>query len=156
MSKAEAGCENRDPQITHHIAIMYRTVTDWLQYFRGKKPLTGTPVVRRQKTYSAMSGYAYQYFYEGQREVTEGIEYVFDVSADRKTSFPLSIVVRNIALAQWEQSHERTLESNERYAVAKLALFRAFDETEGPKGLLKPVYVDARQVEELLESLGLD
>lgn len=135
---------------------MYRTMLDWLQYFRRKKPLTGTPVVRRQKTYSAMSGYAYQYFYEGQREVKEGIEYVFDVSADRKTSFPLSIVVRNTALAQWERSHERALESNEKYAVAKLALFRALDETESPKGLLKPVHVDAQQVEELLETLDLD
>ena len=156
MSKAEACGENRDPQITHHLAIMYRTMLDWLRYFRRKKPLTGTPAVRRQKTYSAMSGYAYQYSYEGQREVKEGIEYVFDVSADRKTSFPLSIVVRSKALAQWEQSHERALESNERYAIAKFALFRAFDETESPKGLLRPVNVDARQVEELLESLGLD
>ena len=39
---------------------------DWL---RKKKdaPLTGAPAVRRQKTYSAESGYVYQYFYEGQR-----------------------------------------------------------------------------------------
>ncbi len=129
---------------------------DWLQYFRRKKPLTGAPLAPRQKTYSAMSGYAYQYYYEGQRESKEGIEFVFDVSADRKTSFPLSIVVRNSALAKWEQAHERALESNERYAVAKLALFRAFDETDTPKGLLKPVYVDAKQVEEMLESLGVD
>ena len=129
---------------------------DWLHHFRRKKPLAGAPLAPRQKTYSAMSGYAYQYFYEGQRQVREGIEFVFDVSADRKTSFPLSIVVRSTGLAQWEQKHEQTLESNERYAVAKLALFRAFDETDTPKGLLKPIYVDAQQVEELLESLGLD
>jgi hypothetical protein len=135
---------------------MYRTMLDWMKYFRRKKPLTGAPVVRRQKTYSAMSGYAYQYFYEGQREVKTGIEYVFDVSADRKTSFPLYIVVLNQALAKWEQSHERPLESNERYAVAKLALFRAFDETDSPKALKRPVQVDAKQVEELLESLELD
>lgn len=129
---------------------------DWLPYFRGKKPLTGAPGAPRQKTYSAMSGYAYQYFYQGQRERKEGIEFVFDVSADRKTSFPLSIVLRTAALAQWEQTHEQTLESNERYAVAKVALFRAFDETDTPKGLLKPVYVDAKQVEEMVEILGLD
>ena len=135
---------------------MYRTMRDWLQYLRRKKPLTGAPATPRQKTYSAMSGYAYQYYYQGQREVSEGIEFVFDVSADRKTSFPLSIVVSDAALAQWEQAHERKLGSNERYAVAKLALFRAFDETDTPKGLLKPVRVDAKQVGELLETLGVD
>ena len=135
---------------------MYRTMLDWLQYFRRKKPLTGAPAAPRQKTYSAMSGYAYQYYFGGQRKIRDGIEFVFDVSADRKTSFPLSIVVRGSALSLWEHTHERPLESNERYAVAKLALFRAFDETDTPKGLLKPVYVDANQVEELLESLGLD
>ena len=151
-----AGREYCNPQETVHTAIMYRTMLDWLQYFRSKKPLTGAPVVRRQKTYSAMSGYAYQYFYQGQRQGKEGIEYVFDVSADRKTSFPLSVVVLNQALSQWEKSHERPLESNERYAVAKLALFRAFDETDTPMALKKPVQVDAKQVEELLESLELD
>ena len=135
---------------------MYRTMLDWLQHFRRQKPLTGAPAAPRQKTYSAMSGYAYQYFYTGQRDIKEGIEFVFDVSADRKTSFQLSIIVRNSALAQWEQAHERPLESNERYAVAKLALFRAFDETDTPQGLLKPVHVDAKQVEEILESLDLD
>jgi hypothetical protein len=135
---------------------MYRTMLDWLQYFRPKKPLSGAPAAPRQKTYSAMSGYAYQYFYEGQRDVKEGIEFVFDVSADRKTSFHLSILIRKSALTQWERSHERLLESNERYAVAKLALFRAFDETDTPKGLHKPVRVDAKQVEEILESLDLD
>ena len=135
---------------------MNRTMFDWLQYFRRRKPLTGAPLTPRQKTYSAMSGYAYQYYYQGQREVKAGIEFVFEVSADRKTSFPLSIVVRHSAIAHWEQAHERTLESNERYAIAKVALFRAFDETDVPKGLLKPVYVDATHVGELIESLGLD
>jgi len=40
-----------------------------LNWLRKKKeaPLTGAPAVRRQKTYSAESGYVYQYFYEGQR-----------------------------------------------------------------------------------------
>jgi len=135
---------------------MNRTMFSWLQQLLPKKPLTGAPAQRRQKTYSAMSGYAYQYFYEGQRAVRPGVEYVFDVSADRKTSFPLSIVVRNEAILQWEQTHERSLESNERYAVAKLALFRAFDETDTPKGLKEPVHVDATQLEELLELLGVD
>ena len=53
--------------------------------------------MRRQKTYSAESGYVYQYFYEGQRAATRdgdaGAEYVFNVSADRKSSFSLSVFV---------------------------------------------------------------
>ncbi len=135
---------------------MYRTMLDWLSRFLPKQPLTGAPAIRRQKTYSAMSGYAYQYFYEGQRVLKAGTEYVFDVSADRTTSFPLSIIVRNDAIAAWEKQHQRPLESNERYAVAKLALFRAFDETDTPKGLGQPILVYATQVEELLETLGVD
>jgi hypothetical protein len=43
-------------------------------------PLSGAPAIRRMKTYSAQSGYVYQYFYEVQRP---GTEFVFSVSADR-------------------------------------------------------------------------
>ena len=70
----------------------------------GKKdvPLTGAPAVRRQKTYSAQSGYVYQYFYEGQRPSSPdpGTEFVFDVSSDRKTSAPVSVFVRAAAVDQ--------------------------------------------------------
>ena len=61
-----------------------------LRNFFAKKPppLTGAPAVRRMKSYSAQSGYVYQYFYEGQRPFRSGgesgIEFVFTVSADRK------------------------------------------------------------------------
>jgi len=54
---------------------------------KKEAPLTGAPAVRRQKTYSAESGYVYQYYYEGQRPASRdgssGIEFVFNVSADR-------------------------------------------------------------------------
>ncbi len=59
--------------------------------FRGlfqKKtlPLTGAPAVRRMKTYSAQSGYVYQYYFEGYRPlpVESGVEFVFQISSDRK------------------------------------------------------------------------
>lgn len=52
-------------------------------------PLLGRPKVRREKSYSADSGYVYQYFHEGYREMKLagelGAEYVFDVSSDRKS-----------------------------------------------------------------------
>ena len=101
---------------------------DW---FRKKEaPLTGAPTVRRQKTHSAESGYVYQYFYEGQRPAKRdgkpGIQFVFNVSADRKTSFPVSVFVSDEALEGWQQGHARELGSTERYAIAKMALFQAF------------------------------
>src|SRR5437867_3892847 len=73
---------------------------DWFR--RKEAPLTGAPAVRRQKTHSAESGYVYQYFYEGQRPASrdgaQGTQYVFNVSADRKSSFPVSVFVSGEAL----------------------------------------------------------
>src|SRR4051794_774982 len=97
-----------------------------------KAPLTGAPAVRRLKTYSAQSGYVYQYFYTGQRPYRDGpesgTEFVFDISADRKTSHAISVFVGDTAAQAWEETHGRTLIGNERYAIAKMALFQAFDE----------------------------
>src|SRR3954464_6881156 len=101
-----------------------------LRNFFTKKPapLTGAPAVRRLKSYSAQSGYVYQYFYEGQRPFRgggeSGIEYVFTVSADRKAFHPLSVLVSENALHTWEQAHEHPLSSTERYAISKMALFQ--------------------------------
>src|SRR6266849_4834204 len=88
-------------------------------------PLTGAPAVRRQKTYSAESGYVYQYFYEGQRPAerdgSPGAQYVFSVSSDRKASVPVSVFLSEEALGIWQTGHDRQLGSTERYAVAKMA-----------------------------------
>src|SRR5258708_37937535 len=80
-------------------------------------PLTGAPTVRRQKTYSAQSGYVYQYYYAGQRasDAEPATEFVFDVSADRKTSNPISVLVLNEAVDAWQRQHGRELTSAERY-----------------------------------------
>jgi len=122
-------------------------------------PLTGAPAVRRQKTYSAESGYVYQYYFEGRREASRqgesGIEFVFDVSADRKTSFPLPVFVADSAIAPWETAHAMRLASNERYAVAKLALFRAFDERESPEAMRLEVVVGPAHAAEILDQLGV-
>ena len=134
----------------------------WLRSLLGKNemPLTGAPLVRRQKTYSAQSGYVYQYFYEGQRTATRdaqpGTQYVFDISADRKTSFQLSVFLPQAAVETWERSHERALMANEQYAIAKMALFRAFDERENPDAMHREVRVDIEAVQSLLENLDID
>ena len=54
------------------------------------------------KTYSAQSGYVYQYYYEGRRDLPDadpGVEFVFSISADRKNWSPTSVHVSRAALA---------------------------------------------------------
>ena len=130
---------------------------DW---FRKKEaPLTGAPAVRRQKTYSAESGYVYQYFYEGQRPATRGgltgVQFVFNVSADRKSSFPVSVFVGDEALETWQQEHARQLGFTERYAIAKMALFQAFDRRPAPDAMSEEVRVHASDVESILATLDI-
>lgn len=126
----------------------------------GKKdvPLTGAPAVRRQKTYSAQSGYVYQYFYEGQRPTAPGpgTEFVFDVSSDRKTSAPVSVFVSAEAIENWQTETGRTLSGAERYAIAKMALFQAFDERAAPGQMGEAVHVTAAAVRAILETLNID
>jgi len=132
--------------------------------FRGfftKKELvlTGAPTVRRMKTYSAQSGYVYQYYYEGQRPFRSsgetGAEFVFSISADRKSWRPVSVLLTTNALAQWQAANARELSTTERYAVAKMALFQAFDERATPALMKEEVRVRPADVEAIVETLGL-
>jgi len=111
------------------------------------------------KTYSAQSGYVYQYYYDGHRpyETREdrGTEFVFSVSPDRKNWHPSTVLVSDAAIRGWEQSHERELTLTERYAVAKLALFQAFDERPDPARLRDEVRVRHADVDGIIETLGL-
>ena len=110
------------------------------------------------KTYSAQSGYVYQYFYEGHRPFASsesGTEFVFTISADRKKWTAASVAVATAALAGWEQSHARTLSGTERYAIAKMALFQAFDERPTPDLMNQGIQVRPADVEGIIEALGL-
>lgn len=131
------------------------------RWFASKtQPLTGGPAVRRQKTYSAQSGYVYQYYYEGhrpyKRDREKGAEFVFDVTADRKTSAPVSVLLNDTAIDDWESRHGRTLGGSERYAIAKIALFQAFDERPNPASMSADVRVRAADVEAILITLGIE
>jgi len=121
-------------------------------------PLVGAPGVRRQKTYSAQSGYVYQYFYEGHRpsSAERGTEFVFDVSSDRKTSTPVSVVISDAAVASWQNESGRTLSATEQYAIAKMALFQAFDERESPEAMRAAVHVAPNDVQAILATLHID
>jgi hypothetical protein len=130
----------------------------WLS--RKPEPLTGAPAIRRQKTYSGQSGYVYQYYYEGHRPYKRdrrgGTEYVFDVSADRKTSTAVSVLLSDAALEDWQGRHGRTLHSSESYAIAKMALFQAFDERPDPAAMSADVLVRPADVEAILITLGIE
>jgi len=122
----------------------------------AEAPLHGIPATRRQKNYSALSGYAYEYFFEGMRDTSAAREYIFTISGDRKTWFPLTVTVPHSSAQAWQQAHARPLAANERYAVAKLALFDAFDSRESPARMHEPISVTAAQLDELLARLGIE
>lgn len=130
---------------------------EWLRrlWRRRREPLRGAPAVRRQKTYSAQSGYVYQYYYEGYRPAGDCTEYVFDVSADRKTSFTVTVLLEQAAVEAWNREQGRELTATERYAAAKLALFQAFDERPKPADMHAPVRIRPPDLRELLSSLDL-
>lgn len=133
------------------------------QSFFSKKvgSLTGVPSVRRLKTYSAQTGYVYHYFYEGCRPIrataptVAGTEFVFRVSAHREDGSPVSVFVPDAAIRDWEQAHAHAISSTERYAIAKMALFRAFDESSDPSLMPRDVPVHPADVETILETLGI-
>jgi hypothetical protein len=118
------------------------------------RALTGAPAVRRMKTYSAESGYVYQYVYEGQRPHARGTEFVFSLSADRKHWQDLSVIVSEEAVRAWEQSHGRRLSSTDWYAIAKMALFAALDQRASPAEMGEPVVVGEEGVAAAAERLG--
>src|SRR5262249_54066617 len=105
------------------------------------------------------SGYVYQYYYEGQRpakrDEATGTEYVFHMSADRKTAIPVSVFLGDQAIESWQKEHERELVPTERYAVAKMALFQAFDQRPAPEAMTEEVRVQPADVASILETLNI-
>src|ERR1700730_13653600 len=115
--------------------------------------------VRRVKSYSAATGYVYQYyFYEvekGRRGSSAGTEYVYMVSMDRQHVFPLRIFVQHDALEKWSARTGQKLTGTEEYAVAKMRLFQAFDEIEGLAAKPPDLTVDSSNLESLLSQLDI-
>ncbi len=120
------------------------------------EPLQGVPVVRRMKHYAAASGYAYEYFFEGYRDQPGARVYHFTLSADRKTWRPFSLTLPAASIQAWEQAHGRSLAPNERYAVAKIALFETLDRMDSPSLLPEALTIDPPQVDSHAANLGLD
>ena len=113
----------------------------------------------RVKSYSAATGYVYQYyFYEvekSKRGSAAGTEYVYMASVDRKHVFPVRIFVRKDALEKWSARTGRQFTGTEEYAVAKMRLFQAFDEVEGFSAKTPDLLVDESNLDALLSQLDL-
>jgi hypothetical protein len=110
------------------------------------------------KTYCAQTGYVYQYYYDGQRPLrspASGVEFVFTISADRANWRPASVLIGGAAMDAWQERHGRQLSSTERYALAKMALFQAFDERP-PDRMKDDVQVRQADVEAIADTLGFD
>jgi hypothetical protein len=115
--------------------------------------------VRRIKSYSAASGFVYQYQFQdvhpASRAGVSGNEYVYYVSADRKTMFPIRILVRRDALENWTKQTGRGLTGTEEYALAKMRLFEALDEVDDFAVKRPELTVEEANIGALLERLDL-
>jgi hypothetical protein len=121
--------------------------------------MTKLETVRRIKAYSAESGYVYQYQFQdvhpAKQDGAAGNEFVYYVSADRKSMFLIRIFVRRDALELWTKRTGRALTGTEEYAVAKMRLFQALDEVEDFATKRPDLVVDGSNLGALLERLDL-
>ena len=115
--------------------------------------------VRRIKSYSAENGYVYQYQFQdvhpAQCDGAQGNEYIYYVSADRKTMFPVRIFVRRLSLDRWTAQNGRVLTGTEEYAIAKMRLFQALDEMADFATQRPELIVDESNLPALLARLDL-
>ncbi len=125
----------------------------------NNRAMARSEAVRRIKSYSAATGYVYQYyFYEVQktrRGPAAGTEYVYMVSVDRQKVFPLRIFVLRSAVEKWAKKVGRNITGTEEYAVAKMRLFQAFDEMDDLASAQPVLLVDESNLETLLGRLDL-
>jgi len=118
-------------------------------------------MARRYKVYAAETGISYQYFFAKRWRVNRpegpgpGSDYVFVVTADQHPPFTTRVFVSDRGVTAWKQAHGRELDPNEMYAVAKLRLFRGFDEIERLREACLSLLVDETNIELILEPLGL-
>jgi hypothetical protein len=118
-------------------------------------------ILRRMKTYTGGQGYVYQYYFVGKRAApgvaeSGAIEYVFDVTSDRKTTFAVSVFLMPEAMHAWAARHGRALNEAEQYGAVKLRLFQAFDEVEDMMKDGRRLFINTEILEQVLATLGLD
>ena len=118
-----------------------------------------TNPIRRMKTYTGGQGYVYQYYFVGKRDTaTAGkaeTEYIFDVTSDRKTTFSVSILLAQWAVAAWASAHGRSLSDAEQYGAVKMRLFEAFDQVEDMMTHGRNLPIGHEDLDRLLGILGV-
>lgn len=117
--------------------------------------------IRRMKTYTGGQGYVYQYYFVGKRpspaneSESEALEYIFDVTSDRKTTFSVSVFLLRDAVEAWASRHGRGLNDAEQYGAVKMRLFQGFDEIENMLADGRHLTVDFQGLEQSLGTLGV-
>lgn len=118
--------------------------------------------LRRMKTYTGGQGYVYQYYFVGKRAAlpdapeAPAVEYIFDVTSDRKNTFAVSVFLPDEAVQGWALRHGRSLNDAEQYGAVKLRLFRAFDDIENMMADGRRLLVNGNSLEGATESLGVE
>jgi hypothetical protein len=114
------------------------------------------------KTYTGGQGYVYQYYFVGKRAALANApeapssEYVFDVTSDRKTTFSVSVFLREEAVRGWAERHGRALNEAEQYGAVKVRLFQAFDEIEDMMANGRRLLVSVDSLEVSTQRLGVE
>lgn len=114
------------------------------------------------KTYTAQTGYVYQYYFVGQRDAlasdpqSPATEYIFDVTSDRKTMFAVSVFLGPGAIQAWSVARGRDLSQPECYAAVKLRLMQGFDEITDMLQSGRRLRVEGSEICDLLDSIGID
>lgn len=111
--------------------------------------------IRRMKTYTGEQGYVYQYYFVGKRAVSEGAEYIFDVTSDRKTTYAVSVILPERLVGNWATAHGRQLTDAEQYGAVKMRLFQGFDEVEDMMANGRRLVIDSVILESALARLGV-
>lgn len=113
------------------------------------------PVSRRLKTYSAESGYVYQYRSLGSRPGRDGMEYLFEICRDRARWLIATVYLPGDVAEHWELGAGRELTSSEKFGLAKTKLVWSLDEAEMPLNESFQVSMSLSDLERAAEHLGL-
>ncbi len=114
------------------------------------------------KTYTAETGFVYQYYFVGRRPAltddpeAPSTEFIFDLSCDRKTTFAVSIFLQAQALTAWAAARGRELSDPEQFAAAKLRMLQALDEVPDMLHQGRRLRLEGDLLIQLLDSIGVD
>lgn len=106
------------------------------------------------KTYSAASGYVYEFFFDRFEDKTAQFVYWFQVSGDRQHWGATEVCLPKSVITEWEEGEGRPLSASERFGIARILLERGFDE-RAPGDMRNPMRLDATALGEIAAHLGL-